>query len=193
MLLSEYKIKTEYIRIRDGKEISYHRHKTMYDMSCDACKTIFTEHRDVSYMKKNRMHLCVSCRKDNQSPIRQKIIKSKEDPKKIGTLRLHKNNKYKEIYVGVDSWHTKVQGHWCREHIYVIEEELGYAIPKGHVVHHIDGDKENNKRSNLIMLTIEEHNNAHAKSESLIFELVRKEIVIFNKTTKLYEFKQGLL
>jgi hypothetical protein len=188
MLINEYKIKTEYIRTRSGKEISYHRYKTMYDMKCDACNTIFTEHRDISYMKMNRMHLCTVCRKNNLSPIRQKINRSKENPEKIGTVRLHKNSRYKEIFVGIDSWHTKAQGHWCREHIYIIEEELGYRIPKGYVVHHIDGDKRNNSKENLIMLSVQEHNNAHAKSELLIFELVKKGVIGFNRMTKLYEF-----
>lgn len=189
MLISEYKVKTEYVRIRDGKEIPYHRHKTMYDMSCDSCNTYFTEHRDISYMKKNRMHLCPGCRKNNIGPIRQKINRSKENPEKIGTIRLHKNSRYKEIYVGIDSWHTKSQGHWCREHIYVIEEELGHTIPLGYVVHHIDGDKVNNNRSNLCLMTVEEHNNTHAKSEALVFELVKSGLIVFNQSTKLYEFK----
>lgn len=95
------------------------------------------------------------------------------------------------MYVGIDSWHTKVQGHWCREHIYIIEEDLGYRIPKGYVVHHIDGDKDNNKKENLVMMTVQEHNNAHAKSESIIFHLVKSGLIIFNRITKLYELSNG--
>jgi CRISPR/Cas system-associated protein Cas10 (large subunit of type III CRISPR-Cas system) len=187
MLVKEYKIKTEYTRTRAGKEILYYRHKTMYDIKCDACDNVFTEHRDISYMKIDRMHLCSVCRKNNLSPVRQKINRAKENPEKIGTIRLHRNSKYKEIFVGIDSWHTKIQGHWCREHIYIIEEEIGYRIPAGYVVHHIDGDKCNNKKENLDMMTVQEHNNAHSKSESIIFQLVKSGLITFNRQTKLYE------
>jgi hypothetical protein len=38
------------------------------------------------------------------------------------------------------------------------------------------------------MLTVEEHNNAHAKSELLIFDLVKSGKVYFNHNTKLYDF-----
>ena len=69
-----------------------------------------------------------------------------------------------------------------------MEVDLGYNIPKGYVVHHIDGNKQNNILSNLVLLTVEEHNNAHAKSELLIFQLVKDGIISFNRTTKLYEF-----
>ena len=188
MLIKEYNIRTEYKRIRDNKEISYSRHKTMYDMKCDACGIDFSEHRDKCYMKKNRMHLCELCRISNMSPIRRKYNKDKEDLSRIGETRLHKGSKYSETYVGIDSWHTKMQGHWCRTHVYIMEEELGYTIPDGYVVHHKDGDKQNNIRSNLALLTIKEHNNAHAKSESLVFEMVKRGVVRFNIITKLYEF-----
>jgi len=36
-------------------------------------------------------------------------------------------------------------------------------IPKGYEVHHIDGDRQNNRLDNLELLTIEEHAKRHAK------------------------------
>lgn len=38
-----------------------------------------------------------------------------------------------------------------REHIAIAESSLGRKLPKGSVVHHIDGDKGNNKKSNLLV------------------------------------------
>ena len=71
-----------------------------------------------------------------------------------------------------------------------MQEFLQYVIPRGYVVHHIDGDKRNNKIENLALLTVKEHNNAHAKTELLIFELVKRGMVIFNRDTKLYDFSE---
>jgi hypothetical protein len=187
MIIKSYNIKSEYTRIRDGNEISYHRYKLIHDIRCDSCGSEFTETLDKG--RRNSKHMCPECRGSNNfGPIRRQYIKDKEDPAKIGEKRLHKGSKYPEVYVGVDSWHTKVQGHWCREHVFVIEEDLGHKIPEGHVVHHIDGNKRNNNKKNLILLTVEEHNNAHAKSEQLIFQLVQSGFITFNRHIKLYEF-----
>jgi len=45
-------------------------------------------------------------------------------------------------------------------HRYVYEKEHG-SIPRGHNVHHIDGDKGNNKIGNLVLLTPIEHARTH--------------------------------
>lgn len=37
------------------------------------------------------------------------------------------------------------------EHVIIAEHVLGKPLPKGAVVHHADGDKANNKRSNLVI------------------------------------------
>lgn len=37
------------------------------------------------------------------------------------------------------------------------------------------------------MLTVQEHNNAHAKFELIIFDLVKAGKIIFNRNTNLYE------
>jgi hypothetical protein len=46
------------------------------------------------------------------------------------------------------NWKTK---HTIYEHRTVIEKALGHKIPKGAVTHHIDGDKRNNAKSNLVL------------------------------------------
>lgn len=190
MILKTYKIKTNYTRIRNNKECSYSRYKTVHDIQCATCSTIFTKQLDKARRGHNIRHMCDMCISTNQiGTIFSLHRKEKEDKSKIGERRLHKNTKYPEIYVGIDSWHTKVQGHWCREHIFVMEEHIGHKIPDGYVVHHIDGDKSNNSIENLVMLTVAEHNNAHAKSELIIFELVKKGLVVFNTVTKLYELR----
>ena len=72
----------------------------------------------------------------------------------------------------------------------VIEKQIGKRIPKGMVVHHIDGDKRNNNLDNLLLCTVEEHNNCHAKIEQLVFELYKDGMVDFDKDSKRYFIKK---
>ncbi len=189
MIIDSYKVKTEYKRNTKNGEVSYFRYKTVYNIKCDICNFISSESLDKGRTTPNKKHLCIQCRGMNLTGLlRRQHDREKEDPEKIGTVRIHKSSKYPEVYAGIDTWHTTHQSNWARQHIYVMEEYLGYRIPDGYVVHHIDGNKRNNVLPNLVLLTVTEHNNAHAKSESLIFQLVLDGIVIFNRESKLYEF-----
>lgn len=48
-----------------------------------------------------------------------------------------------------------------RRYIVVMEEHLGFAIPKCMVVHHIDGDPTNDDIDNLALVTAAAHNTIH--------------------------------
>lgn len=54
-------------------------------------------------------------------------------------------------------------GRLRREHIVVWENVTGKKLPKGYVIHHIDGNGKNNDFSNLQLMTRAEHNSLHAK------------------------------
>jgi len=63
-----------------------------------------------------------------------------------------------------------------------------YLIPYRTQKHYIiDGDKHNNDISKLYLTIVAEHNKLHAESESIIFELVKKGIVKFNREIGRYE------
>lgn len=49
---------------------------------------------------------------------------------------------------------------WGREHRIVAHDAFG-PIPAGHHVHHINGDRSDNRVENLVVLTPEEHGRAH--------------------------------
>lgn len=54
-------------------------------------------------------------------------------------------------------------------HRIIIEENIGRKLKRNEVVHHIDGDKQNNNISNLELLTLEKHSRIHRQNLSAWF------------------------
>jgi hypothetical protein len=54
-----------------------------------------------------------------------------------------------------------------KEHIVIAEETLGRRLKRGECVHHLDGDKSNNRRSNLLICTNSYHRWLHERMSLL--------------------------
>ena len=54
-------------------------------------------------------------------------------------------------------------GQWTLTHRRVAEKKVGGRIFDGYEVHHIDGDKRNNRPSNLTIVSPAEHRSIHRK------------------------------
>lgn len=52
-----------------------------------------------------------------------------------------------------------------QEHVLIMEEHIGRRLEKTEVVHHIDGTRDNNDISNLLLLTRSEHSALHRAIE----------------------------
>lgn len=72
-----------------------------------------------------------------------------------------KNGLYRKILV---------DGKYVLEHRYVMEQSLGRKLVKGEEVHHINGNKQNNDISNLILLSKSEHSKLHNNSPSIRYK-----------------------
>jgi hypothetical protein len=57
---------------------------------------------------------------------------------------------------------------WVYEHRYVMEQHLGRALTSEEVVHHLDGNKDNNHITNLIVLSKIDHGKLHRWMDSKI-------------------------
>jgi len=49
-----------------------------------------------------------------------------------------------------------------------------------------------NSNEQFFLTNVEEHNKLHAESENIIFDLVKKKLVVFNKKTARYEMSDKL-
>ena len=87
--------------------------------------------------------------------------RSEATKKKISeTRRLRHNNNwkgghYKDRYGYIQvlsNSHPSIVGRYIREHRLVMEKHLGRYLTPLEIVHHIDGDKQNNKIENLQLL-----------------------------------------
>lgn len=55
----------------------------------------------------------------------------------------------------------RINGKQILEHRYVVTQALGRKLLPYEVVHHINGEKLDNRIENLQLMTVEEHNNLH--------------------------------
>ncbi|MBT7755447.1 MAG: HNH endonuclease [Candidatus Magasanikbacteria bacterium] len=193
MYINDTLNKTEFTR----KSGSYFREKTWHNFTCDSCSAFFCRAKgtvDPVRLSDDYNHVCNDCGASAAAKMlaahrAKKILERYE----IGEVR-ETWDQYNVVFVGLDdNFITRNGGgrYWARQHTYVMESHLGRSMAKGEVVHHIDGDKKNNKLENLVTMTVQEHNNCHAKSEKLIFEMVKAGLITFNRETNLYEFAES--
>lgn len=65
------------------------------------------------------------------------------------------------------------------EHTLVIEKHIGRLPNKGEVIHHINGNKKDNRMENLYLCNHKNHKNAHWSIDRLVGELLTRDIVEF--------------
>jgi hypothetical protein len=172
-----------------GKLSNYQRTKTITHWECDECGEHFTKIRNGKYNKESKSYCknCIETHGINKLAGKagyESKIKNKFEPR-VGNIIKDKQG-YKEIYIGKNYPYRQGGYRTIREHVYVMECFLNRALTENEIVHHIDGDKQNNNIDNLFLTSVQTHNELHAKSEHIIFELYKKGIVKFDRTIARY-------
>ena len=72
-------------------------------------------------------------------------------------------------------------------HRRIIEEHLGRKLEKDEVVHHINGNRKDNRLENLVLCSVSEHTSIHHSANEIIYKLLEQGLVIFNRETLRYE------
>ena len=158
---------------------------------CDKCGKEFSRKgHDLSPKRRNNKykHFCKDCFSPAECTRLGHEVKRQNSIERIGEKTIDCYG-YVRVYVGQDHVGTGKHGNAVREHTLVMERHLGRLIEKSEVCHHIDGDKTNNKLSNLQLMTTAEHNACHAKNDRLVMELYKEGIVGYSRKDKRYFIK----
>jgi IMP dehydrogenase/GMP reductase len=89
-------------------------------------------------------------------------------------------------------WDESLNSH-LMEHRLVMSKYLNKPLDQLNEIHHINGIKTDNDISNLIELSSSEHGSLHSQLEKLAFDLVNKNLIIFDKLSKTYVLSPTLL
>jgi len=95
------------------------------------------------------------------------------------------------VMVLVKSGSTNRKSGWDnykKEHVVLIEKQLGRKIRKNECIHHIDGNKQNNNLDNLVVIKSNKHHRQiHFSLQKIGYELLKKGLIKFNRKTLDYE------
>ena len=162
---------------------------------CDNCNATFERQIGTTVDRRrcnNKVsHYCDNCPSHALGAQKGRVTQRQHNLLKVGTKTITSHG-YVSVYVGETYSSRSVRSGSIFEHIYIMEQHLGRELAKGEVVHHINGNKQDNSLGNLDYMSVQEHNNCHGKIERVLFALYEQGLIQYCRTTKLYEYNKPL-
>lgn len=155
---------------------------------CDECG----HEQWVNYwnLVKKDQHLCRWCSNRKSGHQRQGKYPAwnkgkRKNPRKVGSFYLNSSGYY-EVWVGSNTL-PEMEGGYYREHRLMAEVMIGRELLSSEIVHHINGDKTDNRYDNLDVLEGNaKHRNVHNQLERLSMELVKCGLIRYDKAESKY-------
>lgn len=102
----------------------------------------------------------------------------------LPTVDRHDKRKHGHGYITKQGYHLLFDGER-----YVPAHRMAFpGLPKDHVVQHIDGDKLNNQRANLLSMSKTAYRELHGQLEQLSYQLIQNGFIEFDREAGAYRF-----
>jgi len=149
------------------------------EVECSYCKKLMLQ--DIVNNKKSINAFC-------SKECKAFFLKTKSKGNKIIKKRTHGDGHH--VLIKNHEHHRADRHGNVYEHILIAEEKLKRPIQKNEIVHHINCVKNDNRPDNLfICSSTTEHFLIHGSLNRCVDQLLKLEVLIFNKETKKYEVK----
>lgn len=151
-------------------------------LTCEDCGAVRTVQRNTTILKKSE-HPCRACSNKRNGESKRGIPSwnsgKRFEPKKVGSTYINHHG-YVEVYLGKTDPSGLRKDKYYLQHRLVVEAAMDRKLTDGEIVHHIDGDKTNNKLENLyVCSSLSAHRDIHNSLESLAFHLHALGIIEF--------------
>jgi hypothetical protein len=171
---------------------------THYDVICSGCKEAkhITRGSYNTAIRKHGRYACQKCVNTVTNKKRGPYIsglmagkpKYKIRGKKHGNWKggRHTSSGYKKVKI--DNPDTGLATNkYTTEHKIVIENDIGRTLVQGELIHHIDGQRDNNDIDNLHLCSgHKEHKLIHGQLEKIAYTLVQNGVILFDKIQGIY-------
>jgi len=152
----------------------YHKRHPDIKLICPICKKEFYV---MAHDKNIRKYCSCKCWLTNLAIYQRKKIKN-------GILD-------KDFYINSAGYISRFGSEGRGYHREIMEDIIGRKIKKNECVHHIDLDKKNINKNNLLLMPKKEHQRLHWQLNYIASELLKKGIVGFDIKNKEYFISEG--